>query len=232
MKPFLLLPLILLSRGVSSLVLAETQPDGSAGKRLEAVEWCDIWQPNQTKSGLPRVLLLGDSITRGYYPEVAKRLEGKALVDRLSTSAFVSDPMLLAEITMVLDHTRYDIVHFNNGMHGFQHSEEEYRKAFPAFVETIRKHAPAAKLICATTTPLKGPVSVKPGEMRPSDERIAARNAIALEIVKPQGISVDDLYTPLLGHPELHADNVHFNSSGTALQGEQVASEIERALSR
>jgi len=43
---------------------------------------------------------------------------------------------------------------------------------------------------------------------------------------------VDDLYTPMLGHPELHADNVHFNSIGTALQGGQVASEIEKSLGR
>jgi lysophospholipase L1-like esterase len=232
MKPLLLLPVILLSTCVSSRLLAEAQPDGSEGKRLEAIEWCDIWQPNQTKSGHPRVLLIGDSITRGYYPEVAKRLEGKALVDRLTTSAFVSDPMLLAEIALVLDNTRYDLIHFNNGMHGFQHSEEEYRKAFPAFVETIRKHAPAAKLICATTTPLKEHLPAKPGKTVPTDERIAARNAIAVEIVKPQGIAVDDLYTPMLGHPELHADNVHFNPSGTALQGAQVASEIEKSLGR
>lgn len=211
---------------------AEAQPDGSAKQRLEAVEWCDVWQPNQTKSGLPRVLLIGDSITRGYYPVVQKQLEGKALVDRLSSSAFVSDPMLLAQVAMVLDNTHYDIVHFNNGMHGWQHSEEEYRAGFPAFVETIRKHAPSARLIWASTTPLKESSPVGPGEPRASDERIAARNAIALEIVKPQGIAVDDLYAPTVGHPELHPekDKVHFNAEGTALQGKQVAEEITKQL--
>lgn len=227
----LLFPAILLATGVPSRVVAlEAQPDGSAKQRLEAIEWCDIWQPNQTKSGLPRVLLIGDSITRGYYPLVQRNLGGKALVDRLSSSAFVSDPMLLAQVAMVLDNTHYDIVHFNNGMHGWQHSEEEYRAGFPALVETIRKHAPSAKLIWAATTPLKASVPVKPGDPRVSDERIAARNAIALEIVKPQGIAVDDLYTPMLGHPELHADNVHFNPKGVALQGKQVADEIAKQL--
>jgi lysophospholipase L1-like esterase len=161
---------------------------------------------------------------------VQRSLEGKALVDRLSTSAFVSDPILLAQIAMVLDNTHYDIVHFNNGMHGWQHSEEEYRAGFPAFVETIRKHAPSAKLIWAATTPLKASAPVKPGDPRVSDERIAARNAIALEIVKPQGIAVNDLCTPMLGHPELHADNVHFNPKGVALQGKQVADEISKQL--
>ena len=37
--------------------------------------------------GLPRVLLIGDSITRGYYPAVEKQLAGKACVARLTTSA-------------------------------------------------------------------------------------------------------------------------------------------------
>jgi hypothetical protein len=211
---------------------AEAQPEGAAGKRLEDIEWCDIWQPNQTKSGLPRVLLIGDSITRAYYPVVQKQLEGKALVDRLTTSAFVSDPMLLAEVAMVLDNTRYDIIHFNNGMHGWQHSEEEYRKGYPSFVESIRTHAPSAKLICATTTPLKVSTPVPQGDPRYSDERIAARNAIALEIVKPEGIAVDDLFTPMMGHPELHGDNVHFNQQGTSVQGQQVAAAISKLLSK
>jgi lysophospholipase L1-like esterase len=202
------------------LLRAEVQPDGAARQRLEAIEWCDLWQPNQNKSGLPRVLLIGDSITRGYYPVVQKQLQGKAFVDRLSTSAFVSDPMLAAQIAMVLGNTHYDIIHFNNGMHGWQHSEEEYRTSYPALVETMRQHAPSAKLICATTTPLKVSVPVKPDEPRSSDERIAARNAIALEIVKPQGIAIDDLFTPMKAHPELHSDNVHFNPQGTALMGQ------------
>jgi len=215
-----------------SLLAAEAQPDGTAQKPLEAIEWCDVWQPNQAKSGLPRVLLIGDSITRAYYPTVQKQLEGKALVDRLASSAFVSDPMLAAEIAMVLDNTHYDIIHFNNGMHGWQHTEEEYKASFPVFVEVIRKHAPSAKLIGATTTPLKESVSLKPGDPHPSDERISARNVIVLEVLKQQGLAVNDLFTPMKGHPELHSDNVHFNPQGTALQGQQVAAEIGKLLTK
>ncbi len=103
---------------------------------------------------------------------------------------------------------------------------------YPLFVETIRKHAPSAKLICATTTPLKVSTPVKQGDPHSSDERIAARNAIAVEIVTPQGIAVDDLFTPMKGHPELHGDNVHFNAQGIPLQGTQVTSEIEKLLTK
>jgi len=122
----------------------------------EFIEWCDIWVSHANDTNLPRVLLIGDSIARDYYPEVEKRLEGKAFVARLATSRFVSDPVLLKEIESVLEGTKFDVIHFNNGMHGWQHSEAEYRKAFPKLIKTIRAHAPKARLIWATTTPLRG----------------------------------------------------------------------------
>lgn len=194
----------------------------------ESIEWCDIWISHANETNLPRVLLIGDSITRDYYPGVEKRLEGKAYVARLSTSRFASDPVLRQEIALVLDNIKFDIIHFNNGMHGWQHSEEEYREAFPKIVETIRSHAPRAKLICATTTPLKESKPANPSQA--SDERIAARNAIALECIKAQGIAVDDLNAPMLGHPDYHSDNVHFNNQGIQIQAAQVAAHIEPLL--
>src|SRR5215472_14441734 len=93
----------------------------------EAIEWCDIWISHANETNLPRVLLIGDSISRAYYPEVETRLAGKAFVARLATSRFVADPQLLKELALVLDETKFDVIHFNNGMHGWQHSEEEYR---------------------------------------------------------------------------------------------------------
>ena len=80
----------------------------------------------------------------------------------------------------MLDNTKFDVIHFNNGMHGWQHSEDEYAKAFPAFVAAIKQHAPKAKLIFATTTTLKDSKLLPPGNQTvASDERIAKRNEIA-----------------------------------------------------
>ncbi len=216
--------------GVQAAAVAEDIPVGAAGDAKESTEWCDIWITHANQTGLPRVLLIGDSITRAYHPAVEKRLAGKAFVARLTTSAFLSDPMLLQEIGMVLDSAKFDVIHFNNGMHGWQHSEEEYRKFFPVFLATIQKHAPQAKLIWATTTPLKASVPTKPGEPRSSDERIAARNAIALEFVKPLNIPVDDLNAVAAGHPEYHSDNVHFNAQGVDLESDKAAAQIEKLL--
>src|SRR3982750_2981738 len=87
----------------------------------ESIEWCDIWISHANETNLPRVLLIGDSITRAYYPEVESHLAGKAYVARLATSRFISDPILLQEIALVLGNTKFDIIHFNNGLHGAQH---------------------------------------------------------------------------------------------------------------
>ena len=197
----------------------------------ESIEWCDIWIAHANETNLPRVLLIGDSITRAYYPDVEKNLAGKAYVARLTGSAFISDPVLLLQIKMVLSQYKFDVIHFNNGMHGWTHSEKEYAAAFPKFLKTIQKYAPRAKLIWGNTTPLKISPNLPPdNHTEATDERIAARNAIALKLVQAAGIPVDDLNAPMRGHPEYHSGNVHFNEQGIKIQAAQVAAQIEKAL--
>ena len=214
----------------------------------ERIEWCDIWIPDANAAKLPRVLLLGDSITRGYSTAVEKRLADKAYVARLATSAFISDPSLLDEIALVLDHNHFDVIQFNNGMHGWSHSEAEYRQAFPSFLAAIRQHAPQAKLIWASTTWIapapepaaavdasatdKGKLMVKADLTTASNERIRARNAIAREYVDAAKIPVDDLYALTENQPEYHqgSGSVHFNAKGIAAQADQVAAIVARSV--
>src|SRR5271170_6803351 len=110
--------LITLITSFTSLVGA--QPAGVPPAARESIEWCDIWISHANETNLPRVLLIGDSITRAYYPEVEKHLAGRAYVGRLSSSAFISDPALTQQIVMLLSLYKFDIIHFNNGMHGWQ----------------------------------------------------------------------------------------------------------------
>jgi hypothetical protein len=203
----------------------------SAPPARESIEWCDIWISHANETKLPRVLLIGDSIARDYYPEVEKRLAGKAFVGRLTTSRFVADPVLLKEIETVLDGTKFDLVLFNNGMHGWQHSEEEYRKAFPKLIKTIRAHAPKATLLWATTTPLRNGKDIT-GDTKAeySDNRIAARNAIAAEILARKKIPTVDLNSAVRGRPELHSDNVHFNGDGVRILAGEASAAIASLL--
>jgi len=224
-----LISALCLAAGFASSVAA-ARPDAAPPAR-EAIEWCDIWISHANETNLPRVLLIGDSIVRDYYPEVEKRLAGKAFVGRLATSRFVADPVLLKEIETVLDGTKFDVIVFNNGMHGWQHSEAEYRKAFPKLIKAIRAHAPKAKLIWATTTPLRNGKDVTyDTKAEYSDERIAARNAVGAELVAAQKIPTVDLNAAVRGHPEFHSDNVHFNSQGSQILAAQVCAAVAKLL--
>lgn len=79
------------------------------------IEWADIWVTDTDKSDLPRVPLIGDSITRGYFDGVERQLAGKAYCARLTTSKCVADPSFLDEVPLLhhllqlaqqLDHVR------------------------------------------------------------------------------------------------------------------------------
>ena len=66
------------------LVLASAAAAQTKPAVREDIEWLDVWLPNTNSHDLPRVLLIGDSITRGYGPRVEADLKGKAYVGRVS----------------------------------------------------------------------------------------------------------------------------------------------------
>jgi hypothetical protein len=204
-------------------------PDDGPKLIREDIEWLDVWLPDANASDRPRVLLIGDSIARGYGPKVEQTLKGKAYVARLATSKSVGDPALLTEVALVLGQSRFDVVHFNNGLHGFGYTEDDYRAAFPSLLETLRKGSRDAKRIWATTTPIRD--REKPSRFDPRTDRVRARNAIAGRLVAAEKIPVDDLFGLVEGHPEYHAqDGIHFNDRGVAAQAEQVARSVLEAL--
>ena len=219
---------ILLVSGLLTALAPAALAAGPATVR-EDIEWCDYWFPGAEKSDLPHVVLIGDSITRGYYPIVAKSLAGKAYVARMANSQFLSDPLLLAQLRLFLSQMKVEVIHFNNGMHGWNYTEEQYRAAFPAFLAAIRDSAPHAKLIWAATTPTSLPGH--PDQVGPLTARVKVRNAIAREFIAKAAIPEDDLFALCEPHPEYHDDGgIHFKPEAIALQGQQVAAAIEKLL--
>jgi len=195
--------------------------------RMEEIEWTWEVRPAHADAKLPNVLLLGDSITRAYFPEVEKQLAGMANVYLMASSTSVGDPRLEHQIDefAAAEGVSFSVVHFNNGMHGWEYSEAEYRAAFPAFVAEIHAIAPKAALIWATTTPVK-----KETEPGPTNARVAARNAVAGELLKGAEIVTDDQHLLMTKHADLYQDSVHFNEEGAALQGKQAAELIRNGL--
>ena len=60
-----------------------------------------MWVPGNGVKDQPRVLLIGDSITRAYYKTVEDKLKGKAVVCRLTTSKSLDNPGLLDEVKLM-----------------------------------------------------------------------------------------------------------------------------------
>ena len=224
--PWALTTALILVIGLSMQTMIHAQ---EATSKTEEIEWTWEVRPAHADAKLPNVLLFGDSITRAYFPEVQRQLDGTANVYLMASSTSVGDPRLARQIEEFskAEGVEFEVVHFNNGMHGWAYSEKEYREAFPAFVSEIRSIAPKAALIWATSTPVK-----KETEPGPTNARVDARNAIAEAIVKPAGITIDDQHGLMLKHADLYQDAVHFNDDGSAIEGKQAAELIRDRLKK
>lgn len=197
----------------------------------ERIEWCDIWIADAERDDVKRVLLVGDSIARGYYPEVEQRLAGRASLARLTTSRCVADPVFFRELDLLLGEYRWDVIHVNNGLHGFGFSEEQYRDGLSRLFALLAERAPESRLIWANSTPVRDTADLT--RLAEGNRRVQARNAIALELAQAAGLVVDDLYGAVAEHPEYHvADGVHFTDAGRRVQGEQVAALVASMLDK
>ncbi len=184
---------------------------------------------------LPRVLLIGDSLSIGYTLPVRKMLEGKANVHRIPENG---GPTIngIAKIDARLGDGKWDVIHFNWGLHDIkldtngvhQVPADSYENNLRELVKRMK--ATAARLIWASTTPV--PEGKLSPPRRPGDE--VAYNAIALRVMKENEVAVDDLYSfalPRLAHIQQPA-NVHFTAEGSEALAKQVAASILRALER
>jgi hypothetical protein len=205
------------SLSVSTIAAAQSKP--------EEIEWTWNVRPPHPDASLPNVLLVGDSITRNYFPEVTRQLKGVANVYLMASSICVGDPRLPDELLSFanMEGVPFRVVHFNNGMHGWDYSEAEYKAGFPAYLAALRQIAPGAAFIWASTTPVR-----KEKEPGPTNARVEARNAIALTFVRD--MAVDDQHALMAKHADLYQDDVHFNDEGSDIAGVAAATTIRHAL--
>jgi hypothetical protein len=195
----------------------------------ERIEWIDIWVTDADKDDLPRVLFVGDSITRGYFGGVEKQLAGKAYCARLTTSKCVSDPTFNDELVLLLKQYKFAVIHFNNGLHGWDYTEDQYRDGLLKTVAAVNGHSGGARFIWATTTPMRESIDLK--RFSEKTERVKVRNKLADEIVKENGTSTDDLFELVKDHADWQStDGVHFNAVGNEALAKQVAESVSESL--
>ena len=184
--------------------------------------------------GLPRVLLIGDSISIGYTLPVRAALKGKANVHRPPGNCS-STGYSLTKIDEWLGTGKWDVIHFNFGLHDAKLPPEGVRHAAPADYEknlrqlVQRMKATGAKLIWATTTPVPMGGNLAPNR-RFGD--IATYNAIAAKVMAENGVAINDLNAAIAPHVEKvgRPTDVHFTEEGYALLAQGVAREVSARL--
>lgn len=151
--------------------------------------------------GLPRVLLIGDSISIGYTLPVRNMLQGVANVHR-PTENCGPTKRGLDHLDLWLGGGHWDVIHFNFGLHDLKYLDatgkyvppdkgkqvappEQYRRQLRDL--TLRLKATGAKVIFATTTPVPEETL---GRV-PGDEK--RYNEVARSVMTELGVPVDDL---------------------------------------
>jgi lysophospholipase L1-like esterase len=193
-------------------------------KREKVAGKSNAWDFVQDNPKLPRVLLIGDSVSRGYTQAVRKALAGKANVHRAPENCGPTANGL-KKLDVWLGDGRWQVIHFNFGIHDRATPIADYQQRLEELVERMRKSG--AKLIWASTTPIPDDPAKKQ-----SAASIVERNQAAAEVMKKHGIATDDLFTAITPHlAEMQNPNdVHFNTPGYDFLGQQVATSVETAL--
>lgn len=195
-------------------------------------------------SGLPRVLLIGDSISMGYTLDVREMLKGKANVHRIPINGGPTTNGL-KNIKAWLGDSKWDVIHFNWGLHDLKYIQDDpskradpkaagshlqvpladYEKNLAELVKTMQ--ATGAKLIWCNTT------HVPAG----SDGRIEGDevkyNEAADRVMKAAGVPTDDLRAHALAKPEAQLPaNVHYSPEGYRYLAEKVSAVIAENLTK
>ncbi|MGJ8691845.1 MAG: SGNH/GDSL hydrolase family protein [Thalassotalea sp.] len=203
----------------------------------------------QNNPSKPNVLLYGDSISIHYTEQVRENLDNKANVYRLfrngsDSGGFIQkmEKMLSVMQNVELqDHWTFnwDVIHFNVGLHDLKYvkagkldktngqlvaSTEDYKTNLRHIVVYLKKLAPQATLIFATTTP------VPEGEKGRIAGDAIKYNMAAFEVLKdfPE-VQINDLYQltkPNHAQWWIKSGDVHYNQQGTKAQAKQVSSVI------
>jgi acyl-CoA thioesterase-1 len=248
----------------ASLLTARADPSPSESGSADEAKWnalanlkgenSPVFRYVREEPGLPRALLIGDSISLGYTTRVQDLLRGKVNVWRVPVNAGSTENGLANLDAWLSWRDHWDVIHFNFGLHDLKRQKEgspnpdqldvtgkinvpleQYAKNLEQLVQRLK--ATGAEIIWASTTPV--PVGAR-GRIHGDEETY---NKVAAGIMASHGIHVNDLHSfispPLAADPQIqetkttagkdHPD-VHFNDPGNDLLAAQVADSILRVL--
>lgn len=235
-RAVLIIGLLTLSPGV--LALADAAAPAAKQRPLHPA-----LRPIEDTPGLPRVLLIGDSISIAYTLPVRRELQGVANVHRPPTNCETTVKGL-RDIEAWLGDKPWDVIHFNWGLHDLKYMGPQGQNLADPMAEDSHQNVPmdqyeanlnklvarlkktGARLIWRTTTPVidgaRGRVAAD----------VARYNAVAARVMAEHGIPVDDAHAAVVDRATelLRPDKVHFAKEGTQLLAKRAAVAIEAAL--
>ncbi len=191
---------------------------------------------------LPRVLLIGDSISIGYTLPTRGFLKGKVNLHRIPTNGGPTTRGL-ASIESWLGKSKWDVIHFNWGLHDLKYMGPNGENLFPkekggkpqvplADYEknleklVVRLKKTGARLIWRNTTP------IPPGSKGRYVGDSVKYNEAAARVMKKHGIPTHDLFT--MSHKRMKElmlpANVHYKKEGSVALGKDVARVILETL--
>ena len=165
------------------------------------------WDYVKDDPKLPRVLIIGDSVSRGYTLAVREFLAGKANVHRAPANCGPTK-MGIDKLKVWLGDGRWDVITFNFGIHDRRTSEKDYKTRLTQI--TTRLKATGAKLLWVNTTP------VPPGAHEYVKGASEQKNRTAATLMQSREIPIVDLYSavlPMLAKYQI-PKNCHFKHSG------------------
>ena len=189
---------------------------------------------------MKNVLLIGDSIRKGYDVAVQNSLKPYAAVyfpkENCRFAAYVL--RYVHEYKKLVPDGNVDVIHWNAGLWDCLRIYEEdphtpldvYAYYIERICIRIKKVFPEATVIFATSTSV---LSEQMGKnFKRYNEEIEEYNKCAIEVVKKYGFIVNDLYAASLTlGEEGHSDPVHYYTPvGTEVFANQVISHIAAAL--
>lgn len=208
----------------------ENETDSDTGNKAAVA-------PIEDVPGLPRVLLIGDSISIGYTLQVRALLRDKANVHRIPINGGATE-VGLENMKEWLGDKPYDVIHFNFGLHDAKYaSATEQRASREVYIQHLQQlidqmKATGAKLVFATTTPIPEKLMFGKATGNRVFDSIPERNALAVELMKKNGVAVNDLYALVLPIQEKigRPGDVHYGPEGYDVIAKAVAASVEAQL--
>ena len=183
-------------------------------------------------SKMPRILLIGDSILNGYARQVIKKLDGKAYVD-MWVNPYHQSENLNKVLDRVLSQGPYDLIHFNEGLYGWQEGRIKKGTFIPLtrdYVKVIKSRYPKAKLIWANSTPVteKNNVAALDSEINPT---IIEHNRMAKLVMDEMNVPINNFYELLDRNRKLaKGDRFHWTRPAYDLLADMVTKSVLREI--